>query len=94
MYGLAVLSVVVLVGQAAATAVPGAAPLSSLTRRQTTLNPSEIPSQCKNQCAAAVNYLNACGESVTCLRNDTTNKAFYDRLECVVGVDPNDKATL
>ncbi|KAM5545697.1 hypothetical protein V8D89_000735 [Ganoderma adspersum] len=94
MYGLAALSVAVLVGQAAATAVAGAAPRSPLARRQTTLNPSDIPSQCKNQCAPAVNYLNTCAETVSCLCSDTTNTAFYNCLECVVEVEPSVKSTL
>ncbi|KAI1793641.1 hypothetical protein LXA43DRAFT_999772 [Ganoderma leucocontextum] len=80
MFGLAVLSVALLAGQAAA-----AASSPSLFKRQ--LSPGQIPPQCQAACSSAQSSLQSCGTDLNCLCSDSINKAFSDCLECAVSLD-------
>ncbi|KAI1793646.1 hypothetical protein LXA43DRAFT_999796 [Ganoderma leucocontextum] len=85
MYALAVLSVAVLAGQAVATPFASAGPLAALLKRQSTLDPSQIPAQCQSACASTVNTLNTCAD-VNCLCTDAINTGLYNCLECALGL--------
>ncbi|KAM5545698.1 hypothetical protein V8D89_000736 [Ganoderma adspersum] len=82
MFSLAVLSIALLAGQAAA-----AASSQSLFKRQ--VDPGQIPPQCKDSCSAAQTSLGSCGADLNCLCTDTTTKAFSSCLQCAVSLDPS-----
>ncbi|PIL34682.1 hypothetical protein GSI_03462 [Ganoderma sinense ZZ0214-1] len=88
MYALAVLSIAVLAGQAIATPFANTGPLAALLKRQSTLDPSQIPPQCQSQCTGVVNSLNTCTD-LTCLCADAVNKGLYNCLECALSLTPD-----
>ncbi|KAM5545603.1 hypothetical protein V8D89_000641 [Ganoderma adspersum] len=88
MYALAVLSIAVFAGQAVATPFANASPLAALLKRQSTLDPSQVPAQCQSTCTPVINSLNTCTD-LTCLCADTVNKGLYNCLECALSLQPD-----
>ncbi|KAI0370798.1 hypothetical protein BV20DRAFT_966320 [Pilatotrama ljubarskyi] len=96
MYGLTLLSVALVAGQAAASAVYPRSPLASLLRvRQAGFDPSDIPAQCQSDCSVISTALNSasCSTDISCLCSSSTNTGLYNCLECALSIDP-DQATL
>ncbi|KAI0324285.1 hypothetical protein GY45DRAFT_1357300 [Cubamyces sp. BRFM 1775] len=94
MYGLAVLSVALFAGQAAATAISARSPILSLLRRQSAadFDPSEIPPQCQSQCATISTALtsDSCTSDLSCLCSSDTSNGLYNCLECALSLDPDE----
>ncbi|KAJ8481808.1 hypothetical protein ONZ51_g5736 [Trametes cubensis] len=94
MYGLAVLSVALFAGQAAATAISARSPILSLIRRQSAseFDPSDIPPQCQSQCSTISTALtsDSCTSDLSCLCSSSTSNGLYNCLECALSLDPDE----
>ncbi|KAI0773109.1 hypothetical protein BD413DRAFT_539196 [Trametes elegans] len=92
MFGLAVLSVALLAGQAAASAIAARSPLAHLLAiRQTSFDPSTIPAQCKSECSAISQALtsNTCSTDIDCICSSSASNGLYNCLECILAINPD-----
>ncbi|KAI0756456.1 hypothetical protein C8Q80DRAFT_1128697 [Daedaleopsis nitida] len=90
MYAFSVISLALLVGQAAASASLGRSSLAGLLKRQTAgFDPSDVPAQCQSDCATILNSLSSCPD-VSCLCTDAINQGLHNCLECVLAIPGND----
>ncbi|KAI0354490.1 hypothetical protein OH77DRAFT_1426079 [Trametes cingulata] len=95
MYGLTLLSVALVAGQAAASSIAARSPLASLLQaRQGGFDPSQIPAQCQSDCTVISTALNSatCSGDVSCLCSTATNTGLSNCLECALGLDPEQSA--
>ncbi|KAL0061334.1 hypothetical protein AAF712_011851 [Marasmius tenuissimus] len=94
------LSVAALLGAASATVVSFEArditPISSLVARQSTFDPSVIPSQCQNQCSAVVGDIQNCQSSTDALCGCTTQVSGDMRncFNCLVNLAPSAQTSI
>ncbi|KAL0576194.1 hypothetical protein V5O48_005792 [Marasmius crinis-equi] len=97
------LSVAVLMGASASASITSfeardITPVSSLVARQSTFDPSVIPSQCQTQCSAVVSDINKCSTSTStdplCGCTSAVNTDMKTCFNCLVSLAPTAQADI
>ncbi|EIW52594.1 uncharacterized protein TRAVEDRAFT_53037 [Trametes versicolor FP-101664 SS1] len=92
MFGLAVLSVALVAGQVAASAISTRSPLAGLLRiRQASFDPSEVPAACQSSCSTISTALTSttCSQDIDCLCSSATSTGLFDCLQCALNLQPD-----
>ncbi|KAI0643390.1 hypothetical protein C8Q79DRAFT_1012673 [Trametes meyenii] len=92
MYGITLLSIALVAGQAAASAIGARSPLASLLRtRQAGFDPSTIPSQCQSDCSDIISAVNSqtCSTDISCICSSSASNGLYTCLQCALNLAPS-----
>ncbi|OJT04005.1 hypothetical protein TRAPUB_5334 [Trametes pubescens] len=92
MFGLAVLSVALVAGQVAASAISTRSPLASLLgARQASFDPSQVPAACQSSCSDIASALTSttCTNDLGCICSSTASNGLFDCLQCALTLQPD-----